>query len=326
MKILAVDDDPIIHDLLQAGLESQGYSDVTRAEDAEEALSLIDMAAEPFDTFLLDIMLPEIDGVELCSRIRTHEQYRMTPIIMVTANREESLMERAFSAGATDYVTKPFDGLELGTRINLAAMLNQSIMRERQSLNRLEEMARMSQIGFDDRVALTNVYGVSDILAIENQLLRSTSGCYAMSLFAVELTDAFERFSTMSAAQFRHDLECAAGAIADCVNMATTQIAYAGRGKFVLVQHGRRRVDIHALGEDIIMRMKETWRPVSAAARSAPTLEAMEISGNRLWSGMAASNALVSFLARDESERDSTQRAEEEHLSAAMRKRMFDRK
>ncbi|MEX0338538.1 MAG: response regulator, partial [Arenibacterium sp.] len=256
---------------------------------------------------------------------REKDNYRMTPIIMVTASREEDLMERAFSAGATDYVTKPFDGLELGTRINLAAMLNQSILRERQSLNRLEEMARMSQIGFDDRVALTNVYGISDILAIENQLLRSTSGCYAMSLFAVELSDAEERFSTMSAAQFRHDLECTAAAIADCVNMATTQIAYAGRGKFVLVQHGRRRVDIRALGEDIRMRTMETWRPVSAAARSAPTLIAREISGNRLWSGMAASNALNAFLSREEEE-NAEQRAEEEQISAAMRKRMFNRK
>jgi CheY-like chemotaxis protein len=325
MKILAVDDDPIIHDLLEAGLQSQGYSDVTRAEDAEEALALIDSDEAPFDTFLLDNMLPEIDGVELCRRIRAHEDYRMTPIIMVTASRDEALMERAFAAGATDYVTKPFDGLELGTRINIAAMLNQSIMRERQSLNRLEEMAKMTQIGFEDRVALTNVYGVSDILAIENQLLRSTSGCYAMSLFAVEMSDAHERFTTMSAAQFRHDLECIAAAIADCVNMATTQIAYAGRGKFVLVQHGRRRVDIRALGEDIRMRMKETWRPVSAAARSAPALDAMEISGNRLWSGMAASNALVAFLSRSEEPEDD-QHAQEQQVSEAMRKRMFNRK
>lgn len=325
MRILAVDDDPIIHDLLQAGLASQGYTDVTRAEDAEEALGLIENADVPFDTFLLDIMLPEIDGVELCQRIRAQETYRMTPIIMVTANREESLMERAFAAGATDYVTKPFDGLELGTRVNLAAMLNQSIVRERHSLNRLEEMAKMSQIGFEDRVALTNVYGVSDILAIENQLLRSTSGCYAMSLFAVELCDAREHFNKMPSAQFRNDLECIAAAIADCVNMATTQIAYAGQGTFVLVQHGRRRVDIRALNEDISMRVKETWRPVSAAARMAPSLNALEISGNRLWSGMAASNALIAFLTRKSEEEDKS-RAEEEQVSAAMRKRMFNRK
>lgn len=296
MKILAVDDDPIIHDLLREGLAVQGHENMTFASSAEEALTLIDEASEPFGTFLLDVTLPGTDGIDLCAEIRTKETYKMTPVIVITASRDAEIMERAFAAGATDYVTKPFDGLELGTRVNLAAMLHDSIVREHQSQNRLEELARDSQIGFDDRVALTNVYGLCDILAIENQLLRSTEGCYAMSLYAIKIPNARAHYNTMSAAQFRQDLECIGAAIADCVNMASTQIAYAGRGTFVVVQHGRRRVDIRALGDDIRMRLNETWRPVSAGARSAPALNSEEISGNRLWTGMGASEALRAYL------------------------------
>ena len=325
MKILAVDDDPIIHDLLSHGLSAQGHTDLTCVTSAEEALQLIEESETPYETFLLDVNLPGTDGIDLCAQIRALETHKITPVIMITAGKSPDMMERAFSAGATDYVTKPFDGLELGTRVNLAAMLNDSIARERHSLNRLEEMSQMSNIGFEDRVALSNVYGLTDILAIENQLLRSTSGCYAMSLFAVELVGAQAHFKGASPAQFRQDLECIGAAIADCVNMATTQIAYAGRGTFVMVQHGRRRVDIRAPGDDISMRLNETWRPVTAAARTAPELRANEISGNRLWTGMAASNALNAYLSKKEGI-ETEKRAEEETLFAAMRNRKASRK
>ena len=322
MRILAVDDDPIIQDLLRDSLAAQGQTDLTLASSAEEAVALLEAAKRPFETFLLDIHLPGSDGIDLCRQIRAQDRHRMTPIIMITASREPDMMHRAFDAGATDYVSKPFDSLELGTRVKLAQMLNESVLREQSNRHRLEELTRLTRIEFDERVALTGIDGICDILEIENQLLRSTTGCYAMSLLAVEMISAHSRYSSVSAAQFRQDLDSIGKAIADSVNVGNTRVAYAGHGIFVLVLHGRKRIDVRSLSQEINNRLADEWSPISDTARKAPETRTLEISGNRLWSGMAASNALNAFLSKSD-RIPMIKRAEEEQLFAAMRKRMF---
>jgi CheY-like chemotaxis protein len=321
MKILAVDDDPIIHDLLKDALAVQGYDDLTCAGSSEEALDMIESARRPFDTFLLDILLPGIDGVELCRRIRERSEYRATPVIMITASRQPNLMQTAFAAGATDYVTKPFDALELGTRVNLASMLSDSLHREALSRHTMEELTKLTRIGFEDRVTLNNVYGVSDFLAIENGLLRSTSGCYALSMFAIQIQDVRNLFNTLTPPQFRKHLEQVSAAIVDSVNLSTAQIAYAGRGMFVYVQHGRQRIDIKGLCREIEAKMSGAWDAGPAGMDRAPDLKGQEVSGNRLWSGMAASNALNAFLAKQE-KLPKAKPSDEETLFATMAARM----
>lgn len=125
MKILVVDDDPLIVELLHSSLVAMGFPAPVSAGSAREALDIIAATDTPFGTLLLDIFLPDMDGVELCARVRKSPDYAMTPIIMITASRRLDLMGRAFRAGATDYVTKPLDGLELGTRVKVAGMLNE---------------------------------------------------------------------------------------------------------------------------------------------------------------------------------------------------------
>lgn len=296
MRILAVDDDPIIHDLLRQSLSERGFSDITCAENAEDALDIIGTAGRRFETFLLDIQLPESDGIRLCERIRAIPEYKLAPIIMITGSRQPDLMERAFAAGATDYVTKPFDGLELATRVNLAAMLSRSIMRERMNRHTLWELSRQTRISFDERVSLANVYGVSDFLEVENNLLRSAGGCYALSLMAVEICGARALYNAVKPSEFRQHLEQVATAISKSVDVTSTQIAYAGRGLFVLVKHGRKRNDLVELERQMQSSLAETWLAVSERAPKPPELHMREISGNRLWSGMAASNALNNFL------------------------------
>lgn len=120
MRILAVDDDPIVQDLLSLALSRSIYDDLEFATSGAEALDLLNDTQEPFSCFLLDINMPEFDGVELCEKIRELPQYRETPIIMVTRLDHRLHLERAVIAGATDYVVKPFDGQEVVTRIELA--------------------------------------------------------------------------------------------------------------------------------------------------------------------------------------------------------------
>jgi two-component system KDP operon response regulator KdpE len=111
ISILAVDDDPQLIRLVRANLESVGYK-VFAAMDAHSALELVDR--EMPDMILLDIMLPEMDGYEVCQRIR---EFASTPIIMLTAKVEDIDKVKGLKLGADDYVTKPFNVQELLARI-----------------------------------------------------------------------------------------------------------------------------------------------------------------------------------------------------------------
>jgi len=110
-SILLVDDDPQLIRLVRANLESVGYR-VLVAMEAHSALELVDM--EMPDIIILDIMLPEIDGYELCQRIR---EFSAIPIIMLTAKVEDVDKVKGLKLGADDYLTKPFSVQELLARV-----------------------------------------------------------------------------------------------------------------------------------------------------------------------------------------------------------------
>lgn len=110
-SILLVDDDPQLIRLVRANLDSVGYK-VTVALDAHSALKLFDL--EIPDLIVLDIMLPDMDGYELCKRIR---EFSSVPIIMLTAKVEDVDKVRGLKVGADDYLTKPFNMDELLARI-----------------------------------------------------------------------------------------------------------------------------------------------------------------------------------------------------------------
>ena len=111
MKILVVDDEKEIADLIELFLRSEGY-EVHKCFDGKTALSKIE--TEAFDLAVLDIMLPDIDGFSLCSQIRKNHTY---PVIMLTARTDDTDKISGLTLGADDYMTKPFNPLELVARI-----------------------------------------------------------------------------------------------------------------------------------------------------------------------------------------------------------------
>ncbi len=119
IRILAVDDDPFILGLVPIISANAGFSNVNPVSSGASALEAIAGSQHPYDCILLDISMPGMDGIELCKRIRELDDYRHTPIIMLTGMRDMKAMDRAFKAGATDYVTKPFDVIELSARLRL---------------------------------------------------------------------------------------------------------------------------------------------------------------------------------------------------------------
>jgi two-component system, OmpR family, phosphate regulon response regulator PhoB len=112
--VLVVEDDDAISMVLNYNLDKEGY-DVGLAKDGEEAMI---MAAERSpDLVILDWMLPKVQGIEVCRRLRAKPETRNTPIIMLTARGEESDRIRGLDLGADDYVTKPFSTTELLARV-----------------------------------------------------------------------------------------------------------------------------------------------------------------------------------------------------------------
>lgn len=110
-KILVVDDEPSILEVVTIYLERSGFS-VTTAADGKSALR--SMAAEMPDLVVLDLMLPEVDGLEITRRLRAEGN---VPIIMLTARKEEADRVLGLELGADDYVVKPFSPMELVSRV-----------------------------------------------------------------------------------------------------------------------------------------------------------------------------------------------------------------
>jgi two-component system response regulator MprA len=113
MKILVVDDEPAVRESLRRALELEGYS-VELAADGVEALERVGSNGEP-DAVILDILMPRMDGLETCRRLR-REGHRV-PVLMLTAREEVENRVAGLDAGADDYVTKPFALEELLARI-----------------------------------------------------------------------------------------------------------------------------------------------------------------------------------------------------------------
>jgi pilus assembly protein CpaE len=113
-RILIIDDSTTITKLVKYQFMADGY-DVVTADDGPAGLK----AAEEYDPdlILLDVMMPDMDGYEVCRRLRTMEKFRSTPIVMLTSMSSIANMQAGFEAGADDYITKPFESTELKMRV-----------------------------------------------------------------------------------------------------------------------------------------------------------------------------------------------------------------
>ncbi|MDR1693155.1 MAG: response regulator transcription factor [Oscillospiraceae bacterium] len=132
MKILVVDDEKTLVKGIKFNLEHEGY-EVETAEDGEEAVEAARQGA--FDLIVMDLMMPRIDGLEACRRIR---EFSGVPVIMLTARTEDTDKLIGFEYGADDYLTKPFNILELKARIR--AILRRAAPPPTAAANRFEEV------------------------------------------------------------------------------------------------------------------------------------------------------------------------------------------
>ena len=112
--VLVVEDEPAQREVLAYNLEAEGFR-VTRAENGEEGMLIV--AEDPPDVVVLDWMMPQLSGIEVCRRIKMSPDTRAIPIIMLSAKSEEIDKVRGLETGADDYVVKPYSVSELMARV-----------------------------------------------------------------------------------------------------------------------------------------------------------------------------------------------------------------
>jgi two-component system phosphate regulon response regulator PhoB len=113
-RVLVVEDEPAQREVLAYNLEAEGFA-VSRAENGEEALVLVDEVSP--DVIVLDWMMPNLSGIEVCRRLKIKSETRSIPIIMLSARSEEVDRVRGLETGADDYVIKPYSVIELMARV-----------------------------------------------------------------------------------------------------------------------------------------------------------------------------------------------------------------
>jgi adenylate cyclase len=137
--ILVVDDDPVSRAMLTQLLEQDGHR-VETAADGRRAIEMLH--ADPFDVVLLDVVMPELDGFEVLSRMKRDEEMKHIPVLMITALDDVESAVRCIETGAEDYLPKPFDPVVLRARVR--AGLSRKRMHDLES-NHLAEMARLNR-------------------------------------------------------------------------------------------------------------------------------------------------------------------------------------
>jgi CheY-like chemotaxis protein len=114
-RVMAVDDDPVIRGLLEVNLEMEGHEVIT-AVDGRDALEKV--AVDPPDLILLDVMMPNVNGWQVAERLKGDPATRSIPVIFLSARAMEADVRKGAELGVEQYVTKPFDPIELMDLVN----------------------------------------------------------------------------------------------------------------------------------------------------------------------------------------------------------------
>jgi len=161
MKILVVDDEKTLVKGIKFNLENEGY----QVECAYDGAAAVELARnEKFDLLILDVMMPEVDGLEACMRIR---EFSNVPIIMLTAKSEDADKLVGFECGADDYVTKPFNILELKARVRALLRRAAGVQRSQGTILTVGDIS----LNTEERVAIRNGETV-DLTAKEYDLIE----------------------------------------------------------------------------------------------------------------------------------------------------------
>ncbi len=261
MEILAVDDDEYHRDLLSLALKEMSYTDSTICSSAQEALQLIADRVAPFDCFLLDIEMPGMSGIELCAKIRENPKNEVAPIVMLTALSDREHVEAAFAAGASDYLTKPFDQVELKARLQLAKkhrMENLRFARMRAKVEDIRaELSQEQDVTISTPFRLDDVTGSIEYLAFENYLLRISSDFGGAEIVSVKIGNVASFYENTSISEFRFVINSVGDSISEVLRFRKFFLTYAGNGVFPVLLLGGFGIDVEEFETDLSLFAEE---------------------------------------------------------------------
>jgi DNA-binding response OmpR family regulator len=140
--VLIVEDDAVLSEIVQTLLEDDGFL-AEVVEDGPAALTR--MGVGDIDVVVLDLMLPTMDGLEICRRLRSRDEEVYVPIIILTAMSSEARRHQGFAAGADDYLTKPFNALDLLDRVQVWWCTRRRLLATHERLMRQQEALREAE-------------------------------------------------------------------------------------------------------------------------------------------------------------------------------------
>lgn len=169
-RILVVDDSKVAAAALASIFTKQGLTNITTAHSAEEAIQTLGVgrAKTPeedneFDLILLDIVMPDMDGIKACSLIKGVDRLRDVPVIMTTGRTDFETLREAFEAGAMDYLTKPINKVELMARVNSALALKAEIDQRKAREKQLLDMTARLSVANKELKRLSSMDGLTGV-------------------------------------------------------------------------------------------------------------------------------------------------------------------
>ncbi|MEF3697848.1 GGDEF domain-containing response regulator [Desulfolutivibrio sp.] len=256
MKILVVDDSRSQTMLLGGILRGAGYEDIVEAHDAVSALRILEEGVgrngdSDVDLILMDIVMPEMDGIEATKRLKADERFRDVPVIMVTVRDEVASLERALEAGANDYISKPVNRLELCARVRSVLRLKEEIDRRKARERELEALTeRLEQLSNQD--GLTSVSNRRRFEEVyDKEWLRARRDNMPLALLMIDI-DFFKAFND-TYGHLRGDccLKAVAEAICTVLKRPGDFVARFGGEEFVVILPATDETGALAIAEEI---------------------------------------------------------------------------
>ena len=295
LSFLAVDDDPVFLAVLSQMMVLLGYKKPEVANSGLEALTVLQDRYNHYDCILLDIQMPGIDGITTCQRIRQIPQHSSTPIMMVTTLNGRSFVDHAFAAGATDYLTKPLDKIELGARLGMMERL----VTERWRSGSLErDMSSLSDIpgigfAFQDAVPLPVSDLLIDYLALENHLLTlGRLRLYGHTAVGFQVVGASDRYHQLEPVEYLDYMADAGRAIVASLKRHSFMLSHAGSGEFVCILDRRQSIDVAEVTQDISMQLQTLRENYEDLGLSIPVVKVGAVQSSGILSSSMAKKIL----------------------------------
>lgn len=263
MNIFVVDDDESVLELLCMTLELLGADHVLFARNGSEALNLLLSDATRIDCILLDIQMPKINGIELCKALRSLPAYRNIPVIMLTAMSDKKYIDRALAAGATDYITKPFEMVQLKARLGAARTLSTKIEEGRVLEERVHALS--DGILHQQHIGLSDTFDIDDVPGYLNydrfkQLVKGfgDSGQRNGEFIALQVDDIQSIYRRCGPSGYFNFISDVSDAFSNTLSGFGFLFSYLGNGAFVVFDpSGKTSIDKSNLARQIVREIED---------------------------------------------------------------------